>query len=292
MKENEVVILLNLLSVEALQALEKDCDEACEGLSLEEFTDNSCAIDLFEKSPLDDERIRTCRLNYLEERWKRGIFHLSQDDRKIIASTLFTTLPAAIHRVVDADKLYLFNEHYVVKPPESHITFKWHKDADEQLECCPKKDLEYISCWCPLDDAHSSNGTLQIPSSVSIRFIDENGHEVSFSDTQLSEYVSSSKLSTELEEGIIENDEPSDAFVLSIPRGTGVLFSSHLLHCSGPNESKTSRRVFYAQYSTEIISIEESDPDYPLPQKRKLEYVKDDRLPLSFAILCDKLKTS
>lgn len=56
--------------------------------------------------------------------------------------------------------VFLFNEHYVVKPPKSPIVFGWHVDGNLQLAAVGGGDDEYVSCWCALDDANEENGCL------------------------------------------------------------------------------------------------------------------------------------
>ena len=71
-------------------------------------------------------------------------------------------------------RLYLFNEHYVVKPPHSDIVFQWHRDVDKQLSLCYDKNVVYYSMWCPLDDVDEKNGTLQVPHDTIMYTVDVN----------------------------------------------------------------------------------------------------------------------
>ena len=73
---------------------------------------------------------------------------------------LLETLPRLAASHLGVDTVYLFNEHYVVKPPRSGTEFGWHADRDLQL--CGGDAARYVSCWCPLDDVDEANGCLAV----------------------------------------------------------------------------------------------------------------------------------
>lgn len=125
---------------------------------------------------------------------------------------------------------YLFNEHYVIKPPQSDwSSFGWHTDAAEQLAMCfhQPNSIPYISLWCPLDKMTKENGTLRMAPGSHVRIdLDEN----TFADGSMA--------------SICVYPEPGDI----------VLFSSTLWHCSEPNKSSHHRRAYYLQYSLQPIT--------------------------------------
>jgi ectoine hydroxylase-related dioxygenase (phytanoyl-CoA dioxygenase family) len=282
------------------------------------------AIDLFELSSLSDERIRTSQDIFFKERWKqhsnqRNVNNkassesMSDEDKDIISNVLCRTLPSALNRLLHKDQLYLFNEHYVVKPPDSDLTFRWHRDADEQLQFCFDQHVEYYSLWCALDPVSEDNGTLQVPANTTIHTIDlaeyKNGHGTSVVASLTSDLVSHQTEDSPPESG------SSSSLNIDLPRGSGVVFSSLLWHCSGPNNSHSPRRVLYAQYSDEIITSTSSSttsasasastsiqtetaaeggissPQSPAadepPTKTTNRKRKRDPIPLCFAIPCD-----
>ncbi|KAF1316346.1 Phytanoyl-coa dioxygenase, partial [Globisporangium splendens] len=152
-------------------------------------------------------------------------------------------------------ELLFFNEHYVVKPPQTAVEFRWHRDDDEQLGMCVHRALvpPYISAWCALDGVTLENGPLRFVSQSSL---------VAQSDPQNGEGDEN------------ESEDTLEAMAsapILVPAGTVVFFLSNVWHCSSANESQTSRRAFYAQYSQSKITASPADP-----------------WPLSFAIPCEK----
>lgn len=232
------------------------------------------AIDLFERSSLEDERIRTNHERYFKERWRNyneDSSHIrnteecdipSPEDKNSIRNTLCSTLPKALNLLLRREELFLFNEHYVVKPPQSRISFRWHRDADEQLQFCHDQNIEYYSLWCPLDDVNERNGTLQLPHGTNIHTIDiselsHSSQSQSGNEAKLLELISSPITSSiEHQSDPLCPSPSSDAPPVSItvPRGSGVVFSSLMWHCSGANASDAPRRVLYVQYSKDIIT--------------------------------------
>lgn len=225
------------------------------------------AIDLFEFSPLSDESIRNDREKYFIKRW-RNKTAISKKDKEIIATTLCATLPTALNHILHADQLYLFNEHYVVKPPNSDITFRWHRDADEQLQFCHDQNLEYHSLWCPLDDVNAANGTLQVPTGTDIYTVDCQDFRINAKSSELTADLISCHHTHPVTtiDGKEDDDCNTDNDInsppgsdqshidISVPQGSGVVFSSLLWHCSGPNTTALPRRVLYAQYSDTVIT--------------------------------------
>jgi hypothetical protein len=132
---------------------------------------------------------------------------------------LFSTLPTYAALVLDRP-VCLFNEHYVIKPPRSHISFRWHRDSDHQLAMCHtlESTRPYVSAWCALDDMHPHNGALRM-----------------------------------LPLNVDANKRDEESILMQVPAGSMVLFSSNVWHCSGTNQSPKYRRALYVQYSTEVI---------------------------------------
>jgi ectoine hydroxylase-related dioxygenase (phytanoyl-CoA dioxygenase family) len=178
---------------------------------------------------------------YLDARAKQ-LESLNADDQHVFASLLFEKLPAVAAQLLvafdDSEAMtgaFFFNEHYVVKPPQSHVEFRWHRDDDEQLAMCVHRDSirPYVSAWCALDDVTSVNGALQF---VSLDPLSESGGE-----------------SVEALQGRASDPVATKA-------GDVLLFLSNVWHCSSSNESDAPRRAFYAQYSREEITARPQDP--------------------------------
>ena len=169
--------------------------------------------------------------------------------------------------------LYLVNEHYVIKPPRSNVSFSWHTDAGEQFT--GRHPPPYVSVWLPLDDVSQGNGTLQIIpwSRQSKRIVASDGMgNPSFEAgsksrnkkrKRMAEEATTSTLATpeDTSIGIDTRDscledtwrldlEHEPASIVEAKAGSAVVFSSKLWHASGPNVTDSPRRVYYAQFST------------------------------------------
>mmetsp|Transcript_29712 Transcript_29712/g.95820 ORF Transcript_29712/g.95820 Transcript_29712/m.95820 type:complete len:217 (-) Transcript_29712:846-1496(-) len=132
---------------EALAALRAEADRlaAREAPSFE----NGCVLETVVEWG-DGETWRTDRAEYAERRFGGGF---SDDDG--LSQLVFATLPSL------CGYGYLFNEQYVVKPAKSDITFRWHRDRDEQL-VDDYSEVDYASCWVALDDCDETNGCLEL----------------------------------------------------------------------------------------------------------------------------------
>ncbi|RLN96033.1 hypothetical protein BBJ28_00026436 [Nothophytophthora sp. Chile5] len=162
-------------------------------------------------------------------------------DGDVLAQLLFERLPTVAAQLLatpasssDASETCFFNEHYVVKPPQSHVEFRWHRDDDEQLGMCLHRDAlpPYVSAWCALDDVTTVNGALQFAS------------------------LAASDSENESVESLQRRASPP----LSTQAGDVLFFLSNVWHCSSSNESDAPRRAFYAQYSSGRITAGPNDP--------------------------------
>jgi ectoine hydroxylase-related dioxygenase (phytanoyl-CoA dioxygenase family) len=184
-------------------------------------------------------------------------------DTDMISFILFNKIPSILRKVLGSESqpLFLFNEHYVVKEPDSDVSFRWHKDVQEQiLDERLRKNVRYFSCWCTIDDVTQLNGTLVFPPESSIALYDMSkmesdlGNDLwgcmrSFAPAQFVEAWNTrySNIADELNNELNMGDARNIPIVL--PAGSMVIFSHDMWHCSGPNFSSASRRIFYCQYS-------------------------------------------
>lgn len=119
--------------------------------------------------------------------------------------------------------VYLFNEHFVVKPPRSAVAFAWHTDAQEQLAGLVRAD-EYLSLWIALDDIGAHNGGLLVE-----------------------------PWRGKVENIVDDGAERTSHLTCEISSGDAVAFGSTVWHSSTPNSSNAPRRVFYCQFSRSPI---------------------------------------
>lgn len=159
------------------------------------------------------------------------------------------------------------------------------QDADKQLAMCHHADeYEYLSAWCPLDDAHVANGTLVVLPRHCEAGVDVDEvtgparrpnahHEASSaaagSQAQCGVECGAQHCATGSRErtdgATVVGSAGSDAgwadvgaVPMEVSAGDVVLFSSRLWHCSPPNTTDGTRRVLYAQYSVGQLSATRS----------------------------------
>ncbi|KAK1931352.1 hypothetical protein P3T76_013108 [Phytophthora citrophthora] len=181
----------------------------------------------------DSDAARTDASSYLTTRAKQ--LKSKSDPHGVFSSLLFEKLPTIAGQLMTTEDVFFFNEHYVVKPPQSHVEFRWHRDDDEQLAMCVHRESirPYVSAWCALDDVTRVNGALQ--------------------------FVSLDTLSESEDDGV-ENLRKHASGSVTVKQGDVLFFRSNVWHCSSSNRSETARRAFYAQYSSEKISARPNDP--------------------------------
>lgn len=191
----------------------------------------------------------------------------SAGEAEVVARLLFQRLPAAIARLrgdqsrpPDGSPLFLFNEHFVVKPPVSEVEFRWHRDDDEQLGMCVHRDevAPYVSAWCALDAVTLDNGPL--------RFLPLDDPANGLADALSSSPGPACLGPGEAKAAAFDANATAPMVAAA---GDVIFFLSNVWHASSANETTTARRAFYAQFSTERITAGPNDP-----------------APLSFAIPC------
>lgn len=125
------------------------------------------------------------------------------------------------------DDVRLYWEQAVAKPPHAHTELPWHQDNGYT----PLVPEEYLTCWLALDDADLDNGCLWvIPGSH------ERGTQPHHNDTAGSPFR-------------VGHEGPADDGVpVPVPRGSVLVFSSLLMHRSGPNRTDRRRLAWIIQY--------------------------------------------
>lgn len=157
---------------------------------------------------------------------RRSSWPLRGDCLRILTSKKVVDLVKAL---LGSSEVYLFNEQYIVKPSRSGAasSFLWHRDGD--WLCTDEvgidaADVCYLSVWVALDDVTRDNGCLQVitPNSECL-CVNVNG------------------------------------IFIEIEKGSAVVMSHTLLHCSGPNKTKFQRRAWMPQFSCAPILKKNSD---------------------------------
>jgi phytanoyl-CoA hydroxylase len=120
----------------------------------------------------------------------------------------------------------LYWEQAVAKPPGARTELPWHQDNGYT----PLVPEEYVTCWLALDDADVDNGCL---------WVIAGSHR---GGTHPHENATSGPFR-------VGHDGPaSDGEPVPVRRGSVLVFSSLLMHRSGPNDSDRPRRSWIIQY--------------------------------------------
>jgi hypothetical protein len=122
----------------------------------------------------------------------------------------------------------LYWEQAVSKPPQARTELPWHQDNGYT----PLVPEEYVTCWLALDEAELDNGCLWvIPRSHRNGTVRHHGGPGPFR---------------------VGHDGPdADGVAVPVARGSVLVFSSLLMHRSGPNRTDRPRRAWILQYCGE-----------------------------------------
>lgn len=165
-------------------------------------------------------------------RGKRYFSSWAYRDRPELRRFLFGDTMAQVCRALLGDEAFLFWEQYVVKAGDAETSFAWHQDSGYVHE-----DHEpYLTCWIPLDDVTEENGTVYL---------------LPYSRSGVRSYVK--HVRDETVNDLVGYFGPDPGMPVIVPAGSLVCFSSVVLHRSGPNLTDRLRRVYIAQYSSDVI---------------------------------------
>lgn len=172
-------------------------------------------------------------LNHRGKRYFIGNRHAEAEGR--LDQFLFGDTVADVCRATIGDDAYLFVEQFVVKMADVGLKFAWHQDSG-YLKHSLGYSRTYVTLWCALDDMSEENGTISV-----LPFARAGTREVidHVKDPDLNDLV-----------GYFGDDRGDPVIV---PAGSIAVFSSALLHRSGPNRTSRPRRSYVVQYSPEPI---------------------------------------
>lgn len=121
------------------------------------------------------------------------------------------------------DDIRLYYNQAIYKPSENPREFPWHQDNGYT----PVKPDQYITCWIALNDATAENGCI---------WVQPRTHKQG-----MLEHVDSPI-------GKVGYKGEETGIPVPIPAGSMIVFSSLLLHRSGPNVSNGVRKGYIVQY--------------------------------------------
>jgi ectoine hydroxylase-related dioxygenase (phytanoyl-CoA dioxygenase family) len=172
----------------------------------------------------------------INARGKRYFSAMIYQDRPELRQFLYSDLMAQICRATLGEDAYLFWEQYVIKGTDADSSFAWHQDSGYVHE-----DHEpYLTCWIALDDVTEENGAVYL---------------LPYSRSGIKSYVKHIPDPAVGDRVAYFGSDPG--VPMTGPAGTIVVFSSVVLHRSGPNLTDRLRRAYLAQYSGEIIKTKD-----------------------------------
>lgn len=172
----------------------------------------------------------------INARGKRYFSTMIYRDRPALRQFLFSDTMAQICRATLGEEAYLFWEQYVIKAADPQTAFAWHQDSGYVHE----DHAPYLTCWIALDDVTEENGSVYL---------------LPYSRSGIRSYVK------HIPDPMV-NDKVCYfgrdlGMPVVVPAGSIAVFSSVVIHRSGPNRTDQMRRVYIAQYSGEIIKTKD-----------------------------------
>ncbi len=172
----------------------------------------------------------------INARGRRYFSNMIYKDRPELRQFLFSDTMAQICEATLGKDAYLFWEQYVIKAGDPDTSFAWHQDSgyvDEDHE-------PYLTCWIALDDVTEENGSVYL---------------LPYSRSGIKSYIKHIPDPVTNDKVCYFGSDPG--VPMTAPAGSIVVFSSVVIHRSGPNLTDKMRRVYLAQYSGEVITFKD-----------------------------------
>lgn len=120
--DNKVEVIQSLINDEELVALRWQADELFRKFhesDTEDLADNGCAFDVMEDSAAPHSPIKVDLKAYLEARFSDQLSGCSSQSRRTFQEMILGPLTSTAQRILKSSKVYIFNEHFVIKPSQS-----------------------------------------------------------------------------------------------------------------------------------------------------------------------------
>ncbi len=213
-KEDGYFILHEIIPQDVLDVLRKECDTLIEAQNKEMEEKGVTELELSRKN-------------------SRYFVFLSYKERPRLGEFIFSDLMEEICKATIGNDAYLFWEQFVVKGLDKKgAEFTWHQDSGYVDN--PHKP--YVNCWIPLDDVSEENGTISL---------------LSYKLAGTKEKIEHKQLEDSKDRIGYDGSEKGETVVAKA--GSIAVFSSTVLHRSGPNNTDNMRRAWAIQYSPEVI---------------------------------------
>lgn len=168
----------------------------------------------------------------LNHRHRRYVVPLQYKGSGRLPGFLFGEAMAALCRATLGPEAFLFLEQFVVKGARDGMELGWHQDAGY----LPFEAPPYVTGWIPLDDVDEGNGTICVLPYGRAGTRARVPHRRSVGSRDLIGY---------------DGDDPGVPVIA--PAGSLAVFSSTVLHRSGPNCCEQPRRAYIVQYSARPV---------------------------------------
>jgi ectoine hydroxylase-related dioxygenase (phytanoyl-CoA dioxygenase family) len=186
------------------------------------------AVDVMD-ARMDAEGVDQIGIN---SRGRRYFTNMLSHERTELREVLFSSLMADICQATIGDEAHLFWEQFVIKGADPDTKFAWHQDSGYVHEDANA----YVTLWIALDDVTEENGSVYL---------------LPYSRSGIRSYIKHIRDPRTNDEVCYFGSDPGMPVI--VPAGTVVVFSSMVIHRSGPNLTDQMRRVYLAQYSGEVI---------------------------------------
>ncbi len=172
----------------------------------------------------------------LNHRGKRYFVYDCVQQRQTLRRFVFSPLMAQICQATLGNNAYLFWNQYVVKCADKGMKFSWHQDSGY----VHPNHAPYLTCWITLDDVSEANGTVYL---------------LPYSRSGIRTWVK--HVPDPVSNDMVGYFGSDRGIPVIAPAGSIACFSSLLFHSSGANTTAAMRRIFLAQYSSEVIMTED-----------------------------------
>ena len=142
--------------------------------------------------------------------------------KQFIASPIYLE---ACAKLIGPDAELYYNQ-VVIKPPEKGKSFGWHQDSGYHKT----KPLEYITCWTAISRTFIENGCIWVIPGSHKWGLKEHPRDEAQNELQA------------------QFEDESGAIPVEMKAGQVAIFSSLMLHKSGPNVSNEVRHGYVPQY--------------------------------------------
>jgi ectoine hydroxylase-related dioxygenase (phytanoyl-CoA dioxygenase family) len=248
------ILLQKIVPNNILEAMRAECDILLGKVDQNDVVENfGCILEPLGQQLNPD--LKTFHPTSQDEYKSTRSSRLRDEVTQFICSKLVVDMVSSII----GPNVFLFNEQYIVKPPNSEdgSIFNYHQDG-EYLE---DVNIPFVSCWICLDDTTPENGALHMvpyfdtADSKSYAYLyreDYIRHHRGAADKYPPKY-------TLVQKHLKQDPSLHEIEVaMYIPAGSIIIIASQMLHRSTGNKSNDYRRAFMPQFSSRAITSENS----------------------------------